>query len=58
MLIKKTKDYHVGVCSITGIVGKVNKLKFDDGKSIEVKEEQLNLINKNWYEIIEVKNGK
>jgi hypothetical protein len=58
MLIQKAKHYLVGICSITSIVGKVKKLEFDSGKEIEVNKEQLEKINKNWYEIVEGKNGK
>ena len=46
MLIKKSDKYKVGVSSITEIVGKVKKLEFDEGKEIEVTEEQFERIYK------------
>jgi hypothetical protein len=55
MLIKKTVDYKVGICSITYYVGKIKKLDFDNDKPIEVTEEQIKLINKSWFEIVEPK---
>jgi hypothetical protein len=42
--IKKSYSYTPGVDSITAIVGKVDKLKFDKGETIEVNKSQLDRI--------------
>jgi len=43
-VIIPSKNYQVGTCSITQIVGKERKLIFDGGDPIEVNEEELNKI--------------
>lgn len=60
MLIVKSKNYMVGVSSITEIVGKEKKLEFDEGKEIEVTEAQYETIYKlGWCEpSSEVNNGE
>jgi hypothetical protein len=56
MLIIKSKNYIVGVSSITEIVGKEKKLEFDKGEEIEVTDEQYETISKlKWCEIKEEK---
>ena len=44
--IVPSKNYQVGACSITQIVGKEKKLRFDEGDPIEVTTEQYETINK------------
>lgn len=53
--IKKSKTYKVGICSIRGIVGDLEKkIEFDQGKEIKVTKDQLDKINEfGWCEIVE-----
>lgn len=52
--IVPSKNYLVGTCSITQIVGKDKKLIFDGGDPIEVNEEELNKIKQlGWCLIVE-----
>ena len=57
MKIQKTNNYLVGTSSATQIIGKEKKLEFDEGKVVEVTEEQGAIMLKNGW-AVEVKDGE
>ena len=54
--IKKANKFKIGICSITGWVGKKKANEFRDGKPVEVNEKIYKVLKKlNWCEIVKEK---
>ena len=55
MLIIKTDGYRPGINRIRGKLSDLDKgrsVKFDEGYTIEVSEEELERINKGWFTVV------